>query len=259
MSRVLSDQDFPKLDMSERFELPTGEAPDLTTEQMVEVDRAMIEDYEIALIQMMENAGRNLAHLARVRFLEGDPRGKHVVLLAGRGGNGGGAMVCARRLSSWGASVDVRLSDEPGSFRGVPAHQLRILTRMQLSIYPPERRHTAAKADLVVDGLIGYGLAGAPQGAAAEMIRWANAQPAPILALDAPSGLDTSTGEVFEPAIRSEATLALALPKKGLRSRREYVGELYLADISVPPSLYGQALGLDVGPLFAESDLVRLD
>ena len=72
--------------------------PYLTTDQMREVDRAMIEDYYIELIQMMENAGRNLAHLARTRFLGGDPRGQHVVVLAGSGGNGGGGLVCARRL-----------------------------------------------------------------------------------------------------------------------------------------------------------------
>ena len=63
--------------------------PWLTTEQMVEVDRLMIEDLGIELIQMMENAGRNLAHLARERFLGGDPTGKTVVVLAGTGGNVG--------------------------------------------------------------------------------------------------------------------------------------------------------------------------
>ena len=70
--------------------LPLSGVPCLTTAQMREVDRAMVEDYRIELIQMMENAGRNLAHLARSRFLEGDPRGNTVVVLAGRGGNGGG-------------------------------------------------------------------------------------------------------------------------------------------------------------------------
>jgi len=64
--------------------------PYLTTDQMREVDRSMIEDYHIELTQMMENAGRNLAHLARTLFLEGDPRGRTVVVLAGSGGNGGG-------------------------------------------------------------------------------------------------------------------------------------------------------------------------
>ncbi len=72
--------------------IPTysGEVPYLTTEQMIEVDRAMMEDYTIGLIQMMENAGRNLAHLARERFFEGDPQGKQVIILAGTGGIGGG-------------------------------------------------------------------------------------------------------------------------------------------------------------------------
>ena len=90
------------------------------------------------------------------------------------------------------------------------------------------------------------------------MRRLANRQPAPILALDAPSGLDTATGEVFDPAINAAATLTLALPKQGLRTQREQVGELYLADISVPPALYEKTLGLEVGPLFAESDIIRL-
>ena len=54
---------------------------------MREVDRIMIKTYHIALVQMMENAGRNLAHLARTRFLHGDPRDRRVVVLVGRGGN----------------------------------------------------------------------------------------------------------------------------------------------------------------------------
>ena len=61
--------------------------PFLTTKQMVEVDRAIVEDFHILLIQMMENAGRNLAQIARLRFLSGDPRGKRVAVLAGVGGN----------------------------------------------------------------------------------------------------------------------------------------------------------------------------
>lgn len=79
-----------------------GGVPSLTTEQMIEVDRAMMQDMHIELIQMMENAGRTLAHLARARFFDSDPRGKKVAVLAGTGGNGGGALVCARRLHTWG-------------------------------------------------------------------------------------------------------------------------------------------------------------
>lgn len=85
--------------------------------------------------------------------------------------------------------------------------------------------------------------------------------PAPILALDAPSGIDTTTGTVFDPVIAAVATMTLALPKEGLRADgvANHVGEMYLADISVPPALYGKPpLNMQVGPLFAREDVIRL-
>ena len=243
---------FPKIDASS--------VPFLTTAQMVEVDRAMIEDYEILLIQMMENAGRNLAHVARRRFLSNAPSGKRVVVLAGVGGNGGGALVCARRLRNWGAAVEVFTTKPVDEFTEIPRHQLGVAAKMGIPIVigaPP----LGTRADLVVDGLIGYSLDGAPRDIARDMIRWALAQEASVLALDAPSGVDTTTGRALDPAIVATATMTLALPKEGLRVEavRAHVGELYLADISVPPELYAEpALGLEVRPLFAQSDVVRL-
>ncbi len=241
--------------------LYTGQVPYLTTEQMVEVDRAMLQDFRIELIQMMENAGRNLAHLARQRFFDGDPRGKQVVVLAGTGGNGGGALVCARRLHNYGARVRVFVTKPDESFTPVSAHQLDILRRMKVSVVGADALNAMGRPDLIVDGVIGYSLEGAPHGTAGDLIRWANAQDAPILALDAPSGVDTTSGTVFDPAIKATATMTLALPKEGLcaPSVQAQVGELYLADISVPPALYaGPGLGFDVGYLFAESDVIRL-
>lgn len=231
--------------------------PALTTAQMIEVDRAMIEDYHIELIQMMENAGRNLADLARTRFLDGDPRGKNIVILAGIGGNGGGALVCARRLHNWGANVLVALT---GTLNGVPLHQLDILRRMNIPTADSLAALKNFAANLIIDGIIGYSLKGAPRGIAADLIRWANAQSVSILSLDTPSGLDVTSGQVYSPTIKATATLTLALPKVGLLHPHalEYVGELYLADISVPPSLYA-ALGLDVPPLFAEQDVIRVE
>ncbi len=236
-----------------------GDVPYLTTEQMIEVDRAMIEDFGIDLVRMMENAGRNLAHLARERFLGGDPRGRTVVVLAGTGGNGGGALVCARRLSGYGAEVRIAVTADLESMSPVAAEQLQVLQALDLPITQHDLPY--ATADLVIDGIVGYSLRGAPRGRAAELIQWANDGSAPVLSLDAPSGLDTSTGIVFEPAIRAAATMTLALPKEGLRSAEaeRIVGELYLADISVPPELYGrEPLDLDVGAIFALGDIVRL-
>ena len=90
----------------------------------------------------------------------------------------------------------------------VPAlttEQADILARMGVTI-----ARQPATADLVIDALIGYSLRGDPAGAAAELIAWANDQPAPVLALDTPSGLDLTTGAPGNPAIRATATLTLA-------------------------------------------------
>ena len=235
--------------------------PFVTTGQMREVDRAMVEDYRIELIQMMENAGRNLAHLARTRFFDGDPRGRKVVVLSGTGGNGGGGLVCARRLDNWGAQVRVVTTRPDEGFRGVPAHQLDILRRMGVPVTTAGLLTQFPEADLLIDALIGYGLAGPPQGDAAGLIRHANEGEQPVLSLDTPSGVDTTTGAVHDPSIHATATLMLGLPKEGLRvpSVQSAVGELYLGDISVPPALYGQpGLDLDVGALFATDEIIRL-
>ena len=234
--------------------------PSLTTDQMVEVDRAMIEDYGIDLVRMMENAGRALAHLARVRFLDGDPQGRHIVVLAGTGGNGGGVLVAARRLHNYGAQVTALVTKPDESLTPVARDQLAILRNMGVTIGGAEDAGDLAAADVVLDGLIGYSLRGAPRGAAATLIRRANEQTAPVLSLDAPSGVDTTTGVVLEPAIEATATLTLALPKGGLRNSDvdKNVGDLYLADISVPPELYARFLGMELPQIFAKADVVQL-
>lgn len=247
--------------MQEIPRAPVDGVPYLTTDQMREVDRLMVEEYGIVLLQMMENAGRGLARLARDRFLDGDARGRSVVVVAGSGGNGGGGLVCARRLAGWGVAVQVWLSNEPERLGEVPGHQLAILKRMGVPYEVAGENATLPATNLIVDALIGYSLSGAPRGVTATLIREANGASAPVLSLDVPSGVDTAAGAVYEPAIEATATLTLALPKEGLRAdeARGHVGELYLADISVPPDLYGQpSIGLDVGHVFAEDDLLRI-
>ncbi len=230
--------------------------PAITTEQMIEVDRLMIEEYRIELIQMMENAGRCLAIVARERFLQ-PQSAAHVLVLAGTGGNGGGAMVCARRLSSWGHHVVVWVSSR-SKMTAIPAHQLDILERMNITV--SEEQPTIEGVDLVIDGIIGYSVQGDPRGKAQEMIEYANESVAPVLSLDTPSGLDLTTGTIHNPTIKAAATLTLALPKKGLllQDAREVVGDLFLGDISVPPSLY-HSMGIDLADeLFNGSDVLEI-
>jgi NAD(P)H-hydrate epimerase len=225
----------------------SGPIPALTEEQMREVDRIMVEDLGIELMQMMENAGRNLAELARRRF-----HPAKVVVLVGPGGNGGGGMVAARHLANRGVDVRVASSRPVVEFEGVPAHQLAILERMRIPVTPG----AANDADLVMDALIGYSLRGDPRGATGDLIDWANESASPVLSLDTPSGLNVTTGEASTPCMRATATMTLALPKVGLLDAPQ-VGELWLADISVPPAVY-EAFGLEVGNLFAEDTIVQV-
>ncbi len=232
--------------------------PALTTAQMAEVDRLMIEEYgtQSVLIQMMENAGRNLAEQAR-RTLGGKLAGRHIVVLCGAGNNGGGGMVAARHLHNRGADIQVKLIADPDKLKNIPAHQWRILQTIGIAL---EYTLDLARADLIIDAIIGYGLTGNPHGEAAEWIEQANRSGCPILALDAPSGLDTTSGLAGQPCIGATATVTLALPKTGLIApqAQPFVGELYLADIGVLPELY-RRIGLEVGTLFAEETIIRID
>jgi len=238
------------------------EIPDITTDQMREVDRLMVEVYGIELIQMMENAGRHLAALAWEKFLGGAPRGKRVLVLVGSGGNGGGGLVAARRLHNWGASVQVVPTKTEIEMRGATAQQLRILQQMGVLVIPEQGVEVLPEADIILDAILGYSLHGAPRGAPAHLIRLANnlaADGTPVLSLDVPSGMDSTTGETYEPCIRATATMTLALPKTGLvkENAKLFVGELYLADISVPPGLYA-SMGLVVPPIFNKAEILRI-
>jgi NAD(P)H-hydrate epimerase len=171
-------------------------------------------------------------------------------------------MAAARRRFNWGADVTGILGQETEDLQGVPAYQLAILRHMGVPIHG--LRHAGPddtllrSAGLILDALIGYSLRGAPRERIASLIRAANAAGPPVLALDIPSGLDGDTGTAADPTIRAAATLTLALPKAGLvqPQARAWVGELYVADISVPDIVY-RRLGLHVGPIFARSDIVR--
>jgi NAD(P)H-hydrate epimerase len=233
----------------------------VTVDQMREVDRLMTEEVGISLLQMMENAGRSLATHARA-MLGGDARGRQIIVLAGRGGNGGGGLVAARRLFLWGAAVTVVLAQSRDEMRGVPRQQLTILEWIGIPVRLAADgiSELLSRVDLVIDALIGYSLRGAPVGTVAVLIRAANAAGRPILALDLPSGLDGDSGEPLDPTIRAAATLTLALPKHGLlvAAARPWVGHLFLADISVPENVY-ERLGLKVGPIFAESDIIPIN
>jgi len=240
---------YPEID----FPMNT-KIPHLTTEQMAEVDRLMMDVFGIELLQMMENAGRNLADFAQ--NLKSKHTNPKFLILCGSGNNGGCGMVAARHLINRGFPVEIVLMQDETHLKQVPHHQWTTLKRIgvQAAVDPnPE------KFDLVIDSMIGYGLQGAPHGEVADWINKINASQTPILSLDVPSGLDATRGIPFKPCTRASATLTLALPKTGLMTSeaKPYVGDLYLADISVPERVY-EMLGLQVGPIFKHDRILKL-
>ena len=169
--------------------------------------------------------------------------------------------MAVRRLHSWGAHVTVHIPRPVSELAEVLRQRFTVLERLGLEANVANGEVALGEADLIMDALIGYSLRGEPTGNAATLIHAANLHRAPILALDVPSGLHSTTGVAHEPAIRATVTMTLALPKTGLRADEAgaNVGELYLADIGVPPELYAEpTLTLSVGPIFSRDDMIRL-
>jgi NAD(P)H-hydrate epimerase len=109
-------------------------------------------------------------------------------------------------------------------------------------------------AALAVDALIGYSLRGAPRGTTAEMIDACNRHASRVLSLDVPSGIDATLGSAPGVSVTPDWTLTLALPKTGLVGT---AGDLYLADIGIPPAVY-ERIGIPYQVPFQDRYWVRL-
>jgi len=220
-----------------QFLAPDGTpVPSVTSATMREIDRIAIDETGPNLFQMMEHAGLNLA-LQTIEVLGADWRARSVVVLAGRGGNGGGGICAARHLASRGVRVTLVLAG-PLLTGSVPAFQHAIYGGTA------GREATAdavaiERPDLIIDALIGYGLTAAPTGGTADLISWSVSHRAPVLSLDVPSGVDATTGGVPGVVMRPRWTLTLALPKTGLTPRN--AGQVVLADLGIPRVTFERA------------------
>ncbi len=226
--------------------------PAVSTAQMREVDRIATDETGPNLVQMMENAGRNLA-LQCIEMLGAGWQHAEIVVLAGRGGNGGGGICAARHLANRAACVRLVLADRAG---------LSEVSRFQYEIFQSTPGSevdaddlASLRADIVIDAVIGYSLHSAPAGRARDLIDWANEAGPPILSLDVPSGVDATTGESPGAFARARATMTLALPKVGLLPER--TGELVLADLGIPSAVYDR-LGVAYTPPFGDRFRVAL-
>lgn len=249
-------------------DLPTSRTPvpSVDRETMLEADHVATDRLGLGLLQLMENAGRELADLTR-RALGGSMAGRSVVVLAGTGNNAGGGLVAARRLAGWGGDVCVAFARPIVRLRPGPCAQVEPLlaagARTAVAGHDrsyPELAGEILHADAVIDALIGYSLRDAPDEAYQPLIGMTALGDGPVISLDIPSGIDPSTGSRPGAAVAAHITLALALPKRGTETGegRRFAGVRYLADIGIPASVFA-GLGVQGAPSFANGALLRLD
>ena len=225
---------------------------------MADLDRKMIEQYHVDLLMMMENAGKTLA-VQSMRLL-GSLTGRRILILAGKGNNGGGGLAAARHMHNWGAKIQIAMSSPQEESKETTRRQIRILEAMKTRTLEDRDLTGLGQVHLVVDALLGYNQKGDPRGRVAELVQRANESDAPILSLDIPTGLDPDKGIPNSPCIRATQTLTLAFPKTGLLrpEAKPYVGKLFLADISVPREVY-EALSVDQESLFGSDFIVAVE
>ena len=245
---------------------PPAPVPGVDRDTMLAADHVATDRLGISLPQMMENAGRELATLARLTR-GGSVLGSRVIVLAGTGNNAGGGMVAARRLAGWGASVLVVFARPIRRLRPGPCSQLDALlaSGAEMAVAGHDRSFAeiageAMRAELIIDALIGYSLRGAPDADYQPLVGIASSlTDVPVISLDVPSGIDASTGERRGVAVDADATLALALPKLGTMQGegKRFAGALYLADIGIPASVFRE-LGVELQTIFATGSLLRL-
>lgn len=200
-----------------------------------ELDRTAIEDLDIPGYVLMRRAGRAVFEWARARW----PRACKWLVVAGPGNNGGDGYVVARLARQAGLTPQVVLAGDPERMRGDAARA----RADYLALGGAEARWDAAplpEADLVVDALLGTGLERPVTGAFRTLVEAVNAHPAPVLAVDIPSGLDADTGAVLGAAVRARGTLTFIGLKQGLftGAAPEHTGLVRFDDLGVPPETF---------------------
>ena len=221
------------------FSGPRVRAP--TSRQAAEFDRVSIEERGVPEPALMENAGRQTALIVQHLFPDGP-----VAALVGSGNNGGDALVCLRCLAAWGRSVTAVMVGNRPAVESV-LHGWDLPTVRFRPDGGDAGKGAAAgdsswrvlcEAAVVVDGLLGTGIRGAPRARYAAAIAAANAAGGVTVALDAPSGVDGETGAVPGAVVRADLTVGFGWPKLGtlLHPGRMHCGRVVAVEIAFPPA-----------------------
>jgi NAD(P)H-hydrate epimerase len=217
-----------------------------TAEQMQGFDHHAIRRLGIPGVVLMENAGR-----AFVDFLEqksGPVVGKLIVVMCGKGNNGGDGFVIARHLANRGASVKVYLLGTTKEVKGDAKVNLSIILKLATGrrapiqfeqLLSPRKLRNAGKPDIVVDAIFGTGFTGPLKGIAAAVAEWINTCGAMIASVDIPSGVNASSGAVETTAVHADLTVTMGLAKVGhfVGEGRYHSGDVVVGDIGMPRAI----------------------
>ncbi len=228
----------------------------VTAAQMREIDRRTIEEFGIPGYELMEKAGRAVAE--ETAKLAG-PAPKKILILAGKGNNGGDGLVAARYLHQEGYAVQVFLFSEGKKLKADPARnfvanaKLGIRTRVVGAHFdwdmfigarlprPVQGGETPPLQDwdVVIDALFGVGLDKPIHEPYRGLIERLNQEKKKVLSVDIPSGLDADTGEILGVCVRAAVTVTMGVPKKGFYEREgsSVTGRIVVADIGFPQEL----------------------
>lgn len=213
----------------------------VSAEEMRRLDRLTIEKYGVPSLALMERAGRGVAQAILRRFLPAARKG--VLVVAGKGNNGGDGLVAARLLREKGIACEVLLlgrKDElsPDAAANLKAYEKRRGKVRELGgDLGAELGGRLQRAGLAVDALLGTGLKKEVEGLYAQAIDFLNASGVPVVAVDLPSGLDADSGRPLGRAVRAALTVTFGFPKIGqvIHPGIGHVGELAVVDIGIDP------------------------
>jgi NAD(P)H-hydrate epimerase len=217
----------------------------LTSREMKEIDRKAIEDIGIPGPVLMENAGLQVLKALRTRFPR--PADERIVIVAGKGNNGGDGLVVARHLHNAGAKPEVLLLASREEVKGDAALNLAVALRLGVpvtEVRTPEHwkrcRMDIVHATVIIDAIFGTGLLKPLEGLHARVVEDINKAGGFKLAVDIPSGLSSDSFEVIGPCVRADMTVCLAAPKVAhvFPPAEECIGDLFVAAIGIPPVLF---------------------
>ena len=215
-----------------------------TRQQARDFDRWAMQVIGIPGIVLMENAGRSAAAFATEKLDQ--LGGNKVFVICGTGNNGGDGLVIARHLINQARSVCVAIYGDPARLTDDTRLNMQVLQRLGQKIHiidpvgPDPLQilsRLAGDSTILIDAILGTGLAGQVRPDIARLIHAVNALDRPILAVDIPSGLDCDTGLPLGAAIKARWTVTFAANKKGFLSpnARPYTGQVVVADIGISP------------------------